>query len=167
MEAWQLLAGFPPALLGVHATFSRFFRPRLSNQMITLAAIGASLALALAGELASQRRSGALDGARAAYVLLSAGCAGYCYFHFFNMTETSRRIKLLRMMSGIGREEAAKTVYDLDDILKVRLARLTAMKQIRLEKGRYLLAGRTLYVGYAVLERLKRILALEETNLRS
>lgn len=161
MPAWALLALYPAAHLAGHAALSRLLRGRISNQMIALAALCLSLAALGGGDVAAQVRGGGLDPARTAYLLLCAGCAGYSYSHFFNMSETSRRIKLLRMLSGIGREEAAKADYDLDDILKVRLGRLEAMGQIRRAGDRYVLSGRTLYRAYAVLEGLKKVLALD------
>ncbi len=161
MPAWLLLVLYPPAHLVIHAAVSRLRRGRMSNQMIALAALAVSLAALAGADLAAQARAGAVDPARTAYLAICAGCAGYSYSHFFNMSETSRRIKLLRMLSGIGREPAAKADYDLDDILKVRLGRLEAMGQIRREGDRYVLAGRTLYRAYAVLEGLKKVLALD------
>lgn len=161
MPAWTLLALYPAAHLVAHAALSRLRRGRMSNQMIALAALGLSLAALGAADIGAQLRGGRVDPARTVYLLVCAGCAGYSYSHFFNMSETSRRIKLLRMLSGIGREDAAKADYDLDDILQVRLARLEAMGQIRREGDRYVLTGRTLYRAYAVLEGLKKVLALD------
>lgn len=162
MDAWTLLAAFPPALLLIHAVLARLLRGRLSNQMAALAAGGAAVPLVVAADALAQRAAGAADLTRTLYIALCGGCAAYSYFHFFNMTETSRRIKLLRMTSGIGRESPPAD-YDLDDILTVRLGRLAGMKQIRREGDRYVLAGRALYAAYAALEQLKRLLALPDT----
>lgn len=145
-------------LLTAHGLLARILRERFSNQMTALIAIGASCLACFGADLVFLSRS---DIGRFVHASLCELCAGYSYFHFFNMSETSRRIKLMRMMTGIGRESAAKADYDLDDILKVRLARLAAMKQIRLEGNRYVLAGRTLYRACTILDGLKKVLALD------
>lgn len=71
---------------------------------------------------------------------------GYCYFHFVNLGETARRIRVLRELHEA---EDGLTLTDLlarygaDQIVSARLARLLASGQIVLRDGRYFIGRRT------------------------
>jgi hypothetical protein len=73
---------------------------------------------------------------------------GYIYFHFFNMTETARRIRIMTELHRRGPMKTAEIVraYDDGDITDVRIERLLSMGQIEESGGRYLLKGRFLYI---------------------
>lgn len=84
------------------------------------------------------------------YVLLTFNSFAYIYFHFFNMSETSRRIKIL---VGI-RKGKIKSIHDIrsyyDDSksLLMRLERLEKMSQIEsVNNNSYKLKGKLLYVA--------------------
>ena len=62
------------------------------------------------------------------YLFIVYGCAGYCYFHFFNMSETSRRLRLLQGGSG---------GYSVQTMVDRRLCRLVETGELRIEGGRY------------------------------
>lgn len=78
---------------------------------------------------------------------------GYIYFHFFNMTETARRIRIMTELHRTGPMKVAQIVraYDDGDITDVRIERLLSMGQIEESRGRYLLKGRFLYIVALVL----------------
>ncbi len=88
--------------------------------------------------------SGAAPPVDAAFrVLLSLGCyaaLGYCHFHFVNLGETARRIRLLRELHEAGGalshgELAAR--YGAGEIVGKRIARLLGTGQVVLREGRY------------------------------
>ena len=66
-------------------------------------------------------------------------CFSYCYFHFINMGETARRIRLLRELydnpSGLSREEILRR-YNAQEIIDTRIRRLVNNGQILLHDGR-------------------------------
>ncbi|OIO38381.1 MAG: hypothetical protein AUJ75_02940 [Candidatus Omnitrophica bacterium CG1_02_49_10] len=62
------------------------------------------------------------------------------YFHFMNMGETARRIRILRELAsskdGLTLEELLKR-YNAEEIIERRLKRLMDNRQISLKNGRY------------------------------
>lgn len=84
----------------------------------------------------------------ALYAFLVYSFIGYIYFHFFNMTETARRIRIMTELATRGPMKADEIVdaYDDSDITDVRIERLLSMGQIREVEGRYRLGGRFLYI---------------------
>ena len=79
---------------------------------------------------------------------------GYCYFHFVNLGETARRIRILR---EIGEEDDGLSVdgllkrYSARQIIEKRLARLLDNGQIVLKDNRY-------YIGNPVMLSISRII---------
>lgn len=65
---------------------------------------------------------------------------GYCYFHFVNLGETARRIRILRELydskDGLSINEILKR-YDANKIIEMRIDRLASNGQIVLKNGRY------------------------------
>lgn len=74
-----------------------------------------------------------------AYLLLLYGAAAYVYFHFFNMSETSRRIRILVSGSGINETEGLGTSqsYYIDRMLENRLDRLVSLGELTSSGGKY------------------------------
>lgn len=59
--------------------------------------------------------------------------SGYCYFHVFNMSETSRRLMIMNSLrSGI-----PPAVFSTRGMVERRLRRLVAAGELRLRDGRY------------------------------
>ena len=71
-------------------------------------------------------------------------CLSYAYFHFINLGETARRIRLLRELYeapfGLSREEILKK-YNAPEIINIRTSRLLNNGQIILRYGRYYIAS--------------------------
>lgn len=71
----------------------------------------------------------------------------YCYFHFVNLGETARRIRLLRELydskAGLTMEEILKQ-YNANEIITKRIHRLLNNGQILLKDDRY-------YIGNKVM----------------
>jgi hypothetical protein len=81
---------------------------------------------------------------------------GYCYFHFINLGETARRVRLLRELhesnGGLTLEEILKR-YNAEAMVELRLQRLISSGQIILKDGR-------LHVGKPVLSFISKIIIL-------
>ncbi|PIQ99599.1 MAG: hypothetical protein COV66_10620 [Nitrospinae bacterium CG11_big_fil_rev_8_21_14_0_20_45_15] len=64
----------------------------------------------------------------------------YCYFHFINMGETARRIRILRELNdsdnGLTMDEILKR-YNANDMIRMRMDRLLNNGQVYEKEGRY------------------------------
>ncbi|HEY4499711.1 MAG TPA: hypothetical protein VJH70_01055 [Candidatus Paceibacterota bacterium] len=80
------------------------------------------------------------------YAFLVYSSFSYTYFHFFNMSETARRIKILYEINRTGflKEKEILCLYKTSDIVQKRLVRLLDMREIALEAGRYKLQSHLL-----------------------
>ncbi len=82
------------------------------------------------------------------YAVLAFNSVAYSYFHFFNLSETGRRIRMLLQLLegdriGSGDGEAA-TTYSAHVMVSQRLVRLMQMGQINETMGRYRISGQFL-----------------------
>lgn len=72
--------------------------------------------------------------------LLTYFCFGYCYFHFINMGETARRVRILTELNeirdGLTMDEVLGR-YDSSVIIDKRLARLINNGQVLFKNNRY------------------------------
>ncbi|MBI4349905.1 MAG: hypothetical protein HY550_00555 [Elusimicrobia bacterium] len=102
--------------------------------------------------------------------LITYGALGYCYFHFINLGETARRIRIVRELSeagpaGLSKEELLGR-YDARNILDARLARLVNNAQIIKKDGRYCLGKpAVLYMARALLLMKKLLLGRSAESL--
>lgn len=96
--------------------------------------------------------------------LLSLGCyaaLGYCHFHFVNLGETARRIRLLRELHEAGGglpHEALLIRYGSREIVGKRIARLVGTGQVVLREGRYYIGNPLVLTIARAMVALKRIL---------
>ena len=69
--------------------------------------------------------------------LLVFNCLTYVYFHFFNMSETARRIKILIQLyqNDITSIDELKYEYNPSDMISSRLERLLEMGEITVDKS--------------------------------
>lgn len=93
--------------------------------------------------------------------LLTYVALGYCYFHFINLGETARRIRILRELleskDGLTLEAILER-YNAADIVTARLQRMVRNRQIVLNDGSfYIRKSALLYMGKAI-NGLKRVL---------
>ncbi|OGX29899.1 MAG: hypothetical protein A3F87_03485 [Omnitrophica WOR_2 bacterium RIFCSPLOWO2_12_FULL_51_24] len=78
--------------------------------------------------------------------LLIYALLGYCYFHFVNMGETARRIRILLELSEVSGGLSLRDIlgrYNARDIIDRRLARLVNNGQVKCENGRYYIGNLT------------------------
>lgn len=70
-------------------------------------------------------------------------CLAYCYFHFVNLGETARRIRILRELKetpgGLTQSDILAR-YNAGEIINRRLERLVANRQVVVKDGRYFIA---------------------------
>ncbi len=81
---------------------------------------------------------------------------GYCYFHFINLGETARRIRILRELydskEGLSMWEILQR-YNAKDIAEVRINRLICNGQIIHRNGRY-------YIGNPIMLLIAKVIIM-------
>jgi hypothetical protein len=98
--------------------------------------------------------------------LISYAALGYCYFHFVNLGETARRIRLLReLQDGGGRlsHRQLLTRYNAAEIVGRRLKRLLGTGQIVLRDERYFI-GNPAVLSIAKAMVMLKVLLLGKTS---
>ncbi len=164
------LAASPALVLALHALLLRGSNGRgFSPQMLAVAAalLGAPLESAACWRLWLTQQRGEALWLGWGYAALAYGCLAYAYFHFFNLSETARRLHILielRAGDEIAREEIERR-YSPGDMLKIRLERLVSSGQLRLEDGRYFLRSRILWAAARALDGWRNVLAFERRIL--
>jgi hypothetical protein len=92
---------------------------------------------------------------------LTYAALGYCYFHFINLGETARRIRILRELwdsqGGMTMDELLQK-YDAGQILDARIGRMIRNRQIVERGGRYHIAKPTLLCMARTLVTMKVVL---------
>jgi hypothetical protein len=88
---------------------------------------------------------------------------GYCYFHFINLGETARRIRIVKELSEAGETGLSKkdilARYNSGKILHTRFERLISNRQVTEKEGRYYLADK------AVLHMARTMLFMKKVIL--
>jgi hypothetical protein len=91
--------------------------------------------------------------------LLAYACFGYVYFHFANLGETARRIRIMREIDqspyGLTAEEIIAR-YNAQSIIEKRLGRLLSKHQIIQREGRFFYAKGQVYYIAKMLSAAKR-----------
>ena len=85
----------------------------------------------------------------------------YCYFHFVNLGETARRIRLLREIASSKQGLTTEQIlvrYNSKEMYEKRLARLTKSGQLKLNDQKAFLAGKQLLFSKKLLTMVKRAL---------
>ncbi len=81
---------------------------------------------------------------------------GYCYFHFLNLGETARRIRIIRELhdsnGGLTLEEILKR-YNASKIIDLRLQRMISKGQVIYRKDRY-------YIGKPIMLWITQIIIM-------
>ena len=93
--------------------------------------------------------------------ILTYGALGYGYFHFLNLGETARRVRLLRELHEAGgalSESEILARYNAAMIVGVRVQRLLRSEQIVCHEGRYHIGKPLLLAAARTLAFLKQVL---------
>lgn len=93
--------------------------------------------------------------------MIAYSALGYCYFHFINLGETARRIRILREIydSGDGlTEREILTKYNAKQIIDVRLSRLLNNGQVLYRNGRYYIGNPTMLFISKIIVGMKSVL---------
>lgn len=128
-----LVGLFPVTLFILHAAANRLRgRGRFSPQILLLALIGALNVPLLAAAALFARREAASAGEAAAMVafavVVTNGFA-YAYFHFFNMSETGRRVRMVIEIAR-GGNAALRKGYSSSAMVAARIVRLVETRQV-------------------------------------
>ncbi|WP_333655746.1 hypothetical protein [Dissulfurispira sp.] len=93
--------------------------------------------------------------------LIIYSALGYCYFHFINLGETARRIRILREIydsgSGLSMNEILER-YNAKEITEKRLNRLINNKQITYKNGKYFIASPVMLAMARIMVFMKLVL---------
>ena len=98
--------------------------------------------------------------------IITYGTLSYCYFHFVNLGETARRIRILRELydskDGLSIEDLLNR-YNANDIIEKRLKRLLNNGQVLMREGKYF-AGRStmLFMNRVII--LMKLIVLGKTS---
>jgi len=91
----------------------------------------------------------------------------YCYFHFINLGETARRIRILRELydskEGLSMEGVIER-YNAQMIIDVRLERLLKTNQIILRNGKYYIGNPIMLIIAKVITKLKIMILRKKVN---
>lgn len=153
-----LTFGSPAILLISHVCVSRFAK-NLPPQNAALLGIFFGLALSFAALFLTLPLHGLSSAFYAATVLLSEA---YIYFHFFNTSETARRIRILHEVKeqGFLTEEQVQIIFERDDLIGTRLERMIALGQLGRAGDTYYLKGRLLFLGARIVTEWRKILKI-------
>ena len=97
------------------------------------------------------------------FALIVYSCLSFCYFILFTMTETARRIHLLRKLQerdSIPLSDMAAS-YNSTDMLSVRLERMVALKQLKRVGERYYLHKRLLWCAAKAVSAWAKVLRFD------
>ena len=100
------------------------------------------------------------------YELIVYNSFAYFYFHFFNMSETARRIKILVSIYNkkIRGPKDFKAFYDTDKALSIRLKRLEQLGQLKKKGAVYMIKGRLLYYVSFLIPVFRSLLGFKEIS---
>jgi len=90
--------------------------------------------------------------------LISYIALGYCYFHFINLGETARRIRLLQELlesnNGLSEKEILER-YNAKEIIEKRLSRLLKSRQIIHKNRKYYIGNPIMLFAASIIIFLK------------
>lgn len=99
-----------------------------------------------------------------AYCFIVYTAFAYTYFHFFNMSETARRIRILYEIHHAGALPFAEleAFYKTSDIVNFRLKRLVAIKRLKYTDGFYSMSGKILYWAALFIKLWRNVLGFNK-----
>lgn len=103
------------------------------------------------------------------YCFIVYNALTYTYFHFFNISETSRRIRTAYELEKAGHLHVSDIVpiYGTSDLIDIYIERVIALNQLTCKNGRYVLNGRLFYYAALMLKALSYILGFQRYSTLS
>jgi hypothetical protein len=165
---WALLVAALAAAANVASQIAAYRLLRTSGRLFKSQVVGALIGAVVLTGLLSRGAEGGLsaDIVTADALLYASFC--YVYFHWNNMGETARRIRMLRELAGAPEGLTfAEMVrrYSAREILERRLERLAAAGQIRETDGRLVLTSRTVLLSARLVGLAKQIIFAGRSEL--
>lgn len=143
----------------------RYYLSRLGllKSIIIAFLIGFFILLTIEFYYLSNTAQACLDGAVSSFIanVIIYFSFGYCYFHFINLGETGRRIRILRELYESDRglsEEEIMARYNAQEIFERRIKRLIASRQITFRGRRYYVNNSLLLLAFRIIVAIKYIL---------
>lgn len=98
------------------------------------------------------------------YCFIVYNAFAYTYFHFFNMSETARRIRVIYEIYRAGSlcMKDILYLYKTSDVITLRLKRLVSTKQLKIEDGYYSLNKRLLYYAALFINEWRNLLGFNK-----
>lgn len=161
---WALLAATLAVLANVAGQIAAYRLLRTSGRLFKSQLVG-TLAGGLALALLLQRGPGGAPATLMTADVIAADVLVYAlfcyvYFHWNNMGETARRIRMLRELAaapeGLSVEDMVRR-YSAREILERRLERLSAAGQIRESEGRLVLTSSAVLLSARLMGLAKQI----------
>ncbi len=165
-----VLAVSPVWVFLTHIVLARLVR-RTSPQLLAAAACVAGaipVALLCLMLFMPGPRSGPEVAIQAAFGFIVYSCLAYSYFHWFNMTETARRIRILVELYAAGTLTGPEisSRYAGVQLLETRFERLVATHQLEVRSGRYVRGTRLLYALARMTRAWRSILGFDRGSVR-
>jgi len=165
---------FIPLLAFILNVIAQIFLSRISENIGLLKSIiyafGTGFCVVILGEIYmgvyySVQNSGIVSIAISNIIIYSA--LGYCYFHFLNLGETARRIRILRELyeseDGLSMDEILKR-YNAREIVQRRAGRLIKSGQIMVKNGKYYIGTPALLIMAKIIVAMKLLFLGKESE---
>lgn len=146
----------------IHAILGRCMRNHSGQIVALLSVVAGYIPLSVFALICIRQEGGSVIAW--VYLLVAHTSLGYIYFHFYNTSETARRIRLLHeigLAGGLTAEKIAE-LYSTEDILNLRLQRLVQLGQLHYVNGRYSIKNNTLYIAARIMEKWQHLLGVKK-----
>lgn len=146
----------PPLIVILWQSILMRLMPMRSGQLVTMASMvfGYPVFFLLVHFLPFQFTQGFVF---FTYMFFLYSFSAYSYFHVFNMSETSRRVRLAQAVAQGQQLDLKENLYDERQMIQARLDRLVSLGQMTESRGRYMTRGRLFVVTAIVFYSLGRL----------
>lgn len=162
---FKMLLCVPLIILGVHVALSRILRGHAPQAVAFRAIIYGYVPAGLLFWLVVFRQFPVGKGMFVALFFCFAvySSLAYTYFHFFNMSETARRIRILYEVYRAGSLPLTSIgeLYKTADIIGLRLKRLVETNKLRYESGHYILNDKILYCTALFITQWRKLIGFK------
>jgi hypothetical protein len=157
-----ILSTSPAAIFIMHMCLSRALRHVPRQAVALVAALAGGIPAAFLLWMQVFRVEPQVSAVSILYAVVVYTGLAYFYFHLFNTSETARRIRLIYHIYRAGSlpMEELFRLYDVRDVVKLRLERLVETGQLRLKDGVYSIGTGPLYAAAVLVAWWQRILGM-------